>query len=161
MSEFKVGNSVRLKEGLEKGIKYGKLTFMDGMEFDNRLPVIDISCTGNCILNHPIYGQLRYSDEMLDTSLSLSEIIERNYNAQIKRGTITPETTIEQFLAKLREEIYELYDSWLLATPKIKTFDPKELADITLVCFAMAKHYNIDLLKVMEEKTIFNENRED
>ena len=40
-------------------------------------------------------------------------------------------------------------------------FDEKELADVALVCFTMAKHFNIDLIKVMEEKMLYNEIRKD
>ena len=33
--------------------------------------------------------------------------------------------------------------------------------DVVLVCFTLAKNQGIDLLKVMEEKMLFNEKRED
>ena len=38
-------------------------------------------------------------------------------------------------------------------------FDPKELADISLVCDAMAIHYGIDLQKEKELKMFVNEKR--
>jgi NTP pyrophosphatase (non-canonical NTP hydrolase) len=38
-------------------------------------------------------------------------------------------------------------------------FDPSELADVTLVCFAMAEHFGINLIEEMRKKTEFNEKR--
>lgn len=163
MSEFKVGDSVRLKEGLKINQRYGRLTFIDGMQFVGSLPINDITDAGNHIIIHPFWGELRYTSEMLELgSLSLSEIIERNYAATVKRGKITPETTIQDFLYKIHEEYKELEESYYNNVVKdIFDFDAKELADIVLVCFAKAKHFNIDLLKVMEEKTLYNETRTD
>jgi len=95
--------------------------------------------------------------------MDIKEITKRNYNATVKRGLITPETTIWEFIRKINEEYKELNTSYI--DPLIYSdelgFDIKELADIALVCFAMAEHYNIDLLSVIAEKTIYNEQRKD
>ncbi len=88
--------------------------------------------------------------------MEIQEIIDRNYQATVKRGQITKATDAYDFGEKLNEEVYELNES-----VSFNEFDESELADIALVCFAMAKHYYIDLLKVMEEKMLYNENRKD
>jgi hypothetical protein len=162
MSEFKVGDSVRLKDGLKVGIYYGGIEFLYSMIFKGNAKIIEVSLSGNFTTDQRIF---RYSPQMLEMAeqinapLSLSEIIERNYNATVSRGLIDNETSVSDFMDKLWEELKELESSRFGKNGN--SFDPKELSDIALVCFAMAKHFNIDLLKVMEEKTIFNETRED
>lgn len=81
----------------------------------------------------------------------LEDITHRNYEATKRRGLITDKTTQEDFAIKLREEVQELYES----DPN----DWSELADVALVCFAMAEHYGIDLVEEMRKKTEFNETR--
>ncbi len=90
--------------------------------------------------------------------MDIQEIINRNYEATVKRGQIDNKTHAYNFTSKINEENNELDESIYNCG---KNFDEKELADIALVCFAMAKHYDIDLLKVMEEKMLYNENRKD
>ena len=90
--------------------------------------------------------------------MDIQEIIDRNYAATSRRGLITPDTTKKQFMNKIHEEAAELqyelgYELW--ATGHGVT----ELADVILVCLAMAKHFNIDILQVLEEKTLYNETR--
>ena len=89
--------------------------------------------------------------------MTIQEITDRNYAATVKRGQINEKTCSYEFINKLFEELYELGDS----NHSEVLFDEKELADITLVCFAMAKHYEIDLIKTMEEKMLYNEQRID
>lgn len=81
-------------------------------------------------------------------------ITHRNYLATVRRGLITPTTCVLEFCDKIDEEKKELIDSYMC-----DTFDPSELADIALVCFAMAEHYGIDLVDEMRKKTEFNEKR--
>lgn len=78
----------------------------------------------------------------------------RNYNATVRRGQITGCTTAREFIKKLYEEIIELDES-----DDGFDFDEKELADVSLVCDAMAIHFNIDLNKVKYEKMLYNEQR--
>ena len=89
--------------------------------------------------------------------IDIQELIDRNYNAQIIRGQITSDTTFSDFKLKIHEELKELSNSYY----ENINFDPKELADIILVCFSMAKHFNIDIMKVLSEKVEYNEKRED
>lgn len=90
--------------------------------------------------------------------MTIKEIIDRNYAAQLKRGKVTKKIDFYDWIIDIRDEINELWNSY----PKHNsTFDEKELADIILVCLSMSKHYNIDIVKALEEKTLFNEERKD
>lgn len=84
----------------------------------------------------------------------LEDITHRNYEATKRRGLITKKTTGSDFIAKIHEEFWELAKSY-----KFGKFDTSELADVALVCFAMAEHYGIDLVEEMRKKTEFNETR--
>jgi len=88
--------------------------------------------------------------------LTPEEVAHRNYAATEKRGLINVYTDFFDFTNKLDEEVNELKLSYLA-----KTFDPSELADISLVCDAMAIHYGIDLQAEKEAKMLFNELRKD
>ena len=89
---------------------------------------------------------------------SIEEIINRNYAAQLKRGKVTKKIDFYDWIIDIRDEVNELWNSY----PKHNsTFDEKELADIILVCLSMSKHYNINIVKVLEEKTKYNETRKD
>lgn len=89
--------------------------------------------------------------------MKIEEIIERNYKATVKRGQINKFTTAADIVEKLFEEVYELDYS----TKIDNYFDEKELADVVLVCFTMAKHFDINLIEAMKEKMLFNEQRKD
>ena len=96
----------------------------------------------------------------MENKTDIQQLIDRNYAAQVKRGQITPETDLSDCIDKIREELSELIDSYdyIWGTEK---FDNKELIDIMLVCFSMAKHFGIDWQQVMTEKVEYNEKRED
>lgn len=90
--------------------------------------------------------------------MTIKEIINRNYAAQLKRGKVTKKIDFYDWIIDIRDEVNELWNSY----PKHNsTFDEKELADIILVCLSMSKHYNIDIVKALEEKTKYNEKRKD
>jgi NTP pyrophosphatase (non-canonical NTP hydrolase) len=90
--------------------------------------------------------------------MTIKEIINRNYAAQLKRGKVTSKIDFYDWIIDIRDEVNELWNSY----PKHNsTFDEKELADIILVCLSMSKHYNIDIVKALEEKTKYNEERKD
>ena len=95
--------------------------------------------------------------------MEIKEITDRNYYATKRRGQITDETSIIDFIVKLDEEREELYQSWLESDKCLECldYDIKELADVVLVCFAMARHTGKDLLLAMEQKMLFNEERPD
>ena len=81
---------------------------------------------------------------------------QRNYNATVRRGQIIGSTTAREFIKKLYEEVLELDES-----DDGFNFDEKELADVSLVCDAMAIHFGIDLNKIKYEKMLYNEQRKD
>lgn len=89
--------------------------------------------------------------------MDLKEIINRNYDATVRRGLINNETDFVDFFDKIKEETEELIQSWI--DNRFKKVNEIELADIIIVCLCMAKHYNIDIQKTLEEKTKFNEKR--
>lgn len=91
--------------------------------------------------------------------MNIQEITRRNYYATRRRGQITDTTNEMDFAKKIQEELNELIESF--GKSHIHPFDIKELADIALVCFGKAHHFGYDLLKAMEEKTLFNEQRPD
>ena len=91
--------------------------------------------------------------------MELKEIIKRNYEATIRRGQITSKTEAYHFSDKIGQELVEL--EMTLNVSKVNPFDTKELADIVLVCHSMALHFGYDLQKIMEEKTLYNEQRLD
>lgn len=85
----------------------------------------------------------------------MESITKRSYIAAVKRGAITHETTHNNFIDKIHEELIELIEEcdgspeqWI------------ELSDIVLVCFNFARHYNTDLLEVMRKKVEADEGRE-
>jgi len=89
--------------------------------------------------------------------MEIKEIAKRNYDANVRRGQISNDEPLLDFIRKIEEERRELIESmsWPIQ------FDPQELADIALVCFSMAEHYGIDLVKEMELKMLINEGRND
>ena len=157
MSEFKVGDSVRLKEGLIPDRYYGDLPYTKSKYFEGSSKIDYINEDGNIGVEKTIFLLSTEMIELVIVPLTLSEIIERNYQAAVRRGQITDNTTVWDFITKMEEELKELKDS----INEFGDFDVKELADYLHVGFAMGYHYQVDTIKVMEEKTIFNEQRED
>lgn len=87
--------------------------------------------------------------------MDINKIIERNYQATVKRGLISESTGFKDFINKLHEEVTEL------SNEKFTDKMPVEMADVALVIFAMAEHYNVNLIAEMERKTLYNEKRSD
>lgn len=79
----------------------------------------------------------------------MKKIIEENYKVTVNRGLITEKTKIVDFLNKIDEEVREFKDS----------LEFHELADIILVCFNIAKHYNVDIEKQLINNINKNKNR--
>lgn len=90
-------------------------------------------------------------------SKSLEEIIEINYQSAIRRKQITGYTRLIDMLDKLQEEVDELREVCV----NNKGLDRKELADVALVTFSIARHLNVPLLEEMEKKAEFNTIRKD
>ena len=85
--------------------------------------------------------------------MNLEKIIEQNYDSIVKRGLINKETSIDDFFDKLNEEINEMQNSH---NNNEFSF---ELADVILVCLAIAKHYDIDIEYFLKEKIKINYER--
>jgi predicted house-cleaning noncanonical NTP pyrophosphatase (MazG superfamily) len=79
----------------------------------------------------------------------MNQIIEENYKLTVKRGLITENTKMSDFLNKIDEEVKEFKDS----------LEFNELADIILVCLNIAKHYNIDIENQLINNINKNKNR--
>lgn len=91
--------------------------------------------------------------------MELTEIQQRNYDATVRRGLITPQTSKNEFIDKIREETNELdFEANFFNGSDNEKF---ELSDIIIVCLCYAKHHNIDIKLALEEKTIINEKRND
>lgn len=89
--------------------------------------------------------------------MTLNEIIERNYQATIRRGKITPTTTEFECFDDIMGECEELRET---LGDKITRFDVFELADIILTCHTMGKQFGYDMEKILIKKTLYNETRE-
>ena len=81
----------------------------------------------------------------------MKDIIEQNYNSIVKRGKINSDTTWQEFIDKIDEEVDEFKES----------NDPEDLADIILVCLNLAKHFDIDIEKELRNKISKNFERTD
>ena len=89
--------------------------------------------------------------------VNIEDVVDRNYFANVRRGKISDKTNARVFIAKIYEEVGELIESW----DGCDSFDKIELADVTLVCSSMAKHFGINLVDEMEKKMKVNEQRND
>jgi len=85
----------------------------------------------------------------------MKNLIEENYKSIVKRGLITPDTKSIEFIMKLEEEVQEFIEAEKYSLPN----ESEELADIILVCFNYARHYNIDIESVLKSKISKNWNR--
>ena len=87
----------------------------------------------------------------------MKKLINDNYKSIVDRGLISPTTTLFEFLDKLDEEVKELEKEAL--RPKQYSNLNEELADVIMVCFNMAKHYNIDIKQEIKNKIKINKQR--
>jgi len=92
--------------------------------------------------------------------MTFNEALQRNYQASVKRGKITNNTSSEEFVEKIKEEVNELHESHVAFNDSFM-FDSQELADVILVCLAMAYHFDINIWDEIELKVKFNELRTD
>ena len=87
--------------------------------------------------------------------MTLLEITRRNYEATVKRGLITEFTRKDDFILKMYEEVTEL------AQTTNEKDEEMEMGDVISTCLTFAYHYNIDIIKSLENVVIKNENRKD
>ena len=85
----------------------------------------------------------------------MKNLIESNYQSILKRGLINENTTSLDFIMKLEEEVQEFIEAEKFGLEN----ENEELADIILVCFNIAKHYDIDIEKELKNKIEINKKR--
>ena len=75
MNKFKVGDKVKLRDGLEVGEDYGEITFLRDMKDlqGKELTIDRISRQGNYILKE---GRFYYSEEMLEKIDDTDDLLE-------------------------------------------------------------------------------------
>lgn len=83
----------------------------------------------------------------------MKNLIEENYKSIVKRGLITEETKEQEFIDKIYEEVNELEEA---VNEKELSF---EMADVILTVLNYARHYNIDIEKILKQKIQINKNR--
>lgn len=79
----------------------------------------------------------------------VKKLLESCYEVTCKRGQINDKTMNVDFIKKLNEEYNEVVYEFEKGTHNAMW---TELADLATVCFNFAKHYNVDLFKVMKAK---------
>ena len=84
------------------------------------------------------------------------ELLESCYQTTVDRQLITERTLKIDFINKIKEEQKEMIDEYNKGTFNKMIV---ELADLATVCFNFARHYDIDLLKVIEAKNEINKTR--
>lgn len=95
----------------------------------------------------------------------MKELIKQNYESIVKRGLITLNTTTNDFVDKLFEEVSEV-DQLCLFAPEIsehldiECIDIEklsyEIADVILTALNFAKHYDIDIERYLKDKIEIN-----
>jgi NTP pyrophosphatase (non-canonical NTP hydrolase) len=98
-----------------------------------------------------------YENRVFETKFK--ELLAQNYNSIVKRGLINSETNKRDFIEKLHEEVAEFEYEFNISPNKVHTPAKEELTDIILVCLNIASHYEIDILKELENKIKINEKR--
>jgi NTP pyrophosphatase (non-canonical NTP hydrolase) len=85
--------------------------------------------------------------------MDIKELTERNYAATVRRELISDKTKFRDFSLKILEEYAEIVEA------RYSKKMGEEIADLIIVGFCMAKHYEIDIQKELDKKTLFNEKR--
>lgn len=86
----------------------------------------------------------------------MKKILKENFYSIVDRGLINRNTTINDFMNKLREEVDEL-DSCILTDFENRN---EELADVILVCLNMAYFLGIDIEIELKNKIHKNKTRQ-
>lgn len=92
----------------------------------------------------------------------MKAIIERNYESVVKRGLITPDTTMEDFINKISEEYQEILQCDILPKSKEKRECQKEeIVDVILTCLNTLRHFENteNVVSLLENKIKINYER--
>ena len=89
---------------------------------------------------------------------SFKQLINRSYQAIVNRGLITKTTQKAQFIIKLKEELQEVVDAYILED---KTEDDyaEELTDLATVCIMQLTHLGYDFEEEFKKCVEKNERR--
>lgn len=68
----------------------------------------------------------------------------KHYNSIVKRGLITPDTTLLDFIMKIKEEYNELFIE-LIGSSMLTSETKQECMDLVAVIFNMLLHYGVDI----------------
>lgn len=93
----------------------------------------------------------------------MKDLIKRHQAAQWERGTITPTTTIHDFMAKIEEEFYETQNEYadlyargfVVPGEKLK----QECVDLVMVTVNMLTFFGVDFLDELRKNTKYQEDR--
>ena len=88
----------------------------------------------------------------------MKKLIDSNYEVTVNRGLIDPNTTHDEFLEKLREEVNEYLEASRTYGVQSQQ-SSEELSDIILVCLNTAKHFGIDIEAELWRKVEINKQR--
>ncbi len=86
---------------------------------------------------------------------------ERHYTATVLRGQITRDTKLKHFFTKLNEEITEMILEAQSYKRKEKNNFQMEVMDCIKVLENMLMHEGIDIEKLREKNTVYQETRKD
>lgn len=75
----------------------------------------------------------------------MNNLFKQHYNAIEKRGKITPETTIDDFIMKMYEEIDELSDYTGIGCKELSSDAVMEVIDVMAVCGNLLQHMGYDV----------------
>ena len=89
--------------------------------------------------------------------IDINKLAELAHACAIRRNKITGHHDWEEFMKDLSSEFAELACSG----HRGKNYVSQEIADVIMVCVAIAYHYGIDVEKAIINKMQFNEQRND
>lgn len=86
-----------------------------------------------------------------------------HYEAIKKRGLITPESTVHDFMDKLEEEFYELRNEYAELCLKDRNIPTTEMVsesvDLIMVLINMFQHFGYDFMQELKSTTLKNQKR--
>lgn len=118
---------------------------------------VELVCVEPETQDHAVF-HVYFDPESAVDRLTPEEVQRRNYNANVRRGKITDQTTKLEFIDKAEEELHELK---MAVINNDEENEKEERADVVHVIEAMAYHLSHDLQLSKELKMYKNELRKD
>lgn len=93
----------------------------------------------------------------------MEKLILQHYIAQVKRGKITRESTVEEFIEKLKEEFSEFIEEAMecVRSGELTPSLCHEGADVMGVLCNLFTHLNIDIIAEYKKNVAYQIDRED